>query len=293
MSDERFTPWGDVGDLIRLLDVEPIGDATYRAPPTPGAQRGVVDGQQILAAAIVAAGKTEPAKRVASAHMVFARTASVDVPLDLVVRPVHSGRTFSTLSVEARQGSRVCAPALILMDNDAPDLVASAAEMPRVAGPDDAAPFDMGVEGRDLRIVDDAYSPDPGRVGPPEIHAWTRCAGLPERPDLHRALIAQLTGHFHIAAAMRPHDGLGESQAHRTMSTGNLAITITFHRDADVGDWLLFTNRNTSTGRGLTFGTSEVFTESGSLVASYSVQGMLREFEPHALAPGRDEATTM
>ncbi len=293
MGDDRFAPWGDVGDLIRLIDVEPIGDQVYRAPPSPSSQRGVVDGQQILAAAIVAAGKAEPSKRVADAHLVFSRTASVEVPLDFGVRPIHSGRTLATVSVDARQGERVCAPGLVLLDNDADDLIAGSLPMPDLPGPDAATPVDMGVVGRDLRVVDDAYSPDPDRVGPPEIHAWARSEGVPSRADLHRALVAQLSGHFHIAAAMRPHAGVGEVQAHRTLSTGNLAITITFHADADVGDWLLFTNRNTHAGRGLTYGTSEVFTRSGTHVASYAVQGMVRGFEPHARSSDREESTTM
>ena len=92
---------------------------------------------------------------------------------------------------------------------------------------------------------------------------------------------------------MRPHAGVGEAQAHRTLSTGNLAITITFHRDASPGEWLLFTNRNTNAGGGLTFGTSEVFTRSGTHVASFSVQAMVRAFEPHAHESGRNEATMM
>lgn len=291
--DARFGRWGDVADLIRLVDVEAVDATTFRAPPGPESQRRVVDGQQILAAMVVAAEKAAPPKRTANVHAVFARTADIALPLDFVVHPVHSGRTFATLSIEARQGDRVCAAGLALLDNDAADLVASSVAMPEVVGPDDAAPVDMGVEGRDLRIVDDAYSPDPGRVGPPEVHAWLRYGGVPERPVIHRALIAQLSGHFHIAAAMRPHPGLGEEQAHRSLSTGNLSISHTFHRDADVGEWLLFCNRNTHTGRGLTFGTSEVFTEAGEHVASYSVQGMLRSFEPHAASAARDDSTAM
>lgn len=293
MADERFRPWGDVSDLLRLIDVEPVDEDRWRAPPSPGSQRGVVDGQQILAATVVAAGKAEPSKRVANAHAVFCRIASVDVPLDFVVRRVHSGRTFATLSIEARQGDRVCAAALVLLDNAADDMITSSLRPPEIGGPDDATPIDMGITGRDLRIVDDTYSPDPELIGSPEIHAWMRYDRVGDRADLHRGLIAQLSGHFHVAAAMRPHAGVGEAQAHRTLSTGNLAITITFHRDASPGEWLLFTNRNTNAGRGLTFGTSEVFTQLGTHVASFSVQAMVRAFEPHARDSGRDEATTM
>ena len=46
--------------------------------------------------------------------------------------------------------------------------------MPDVVGPEEAVPLDMGVEGRELRIIDAAYDHDPDRIGPPEICAWCR-----------------------------------------------------------------------------------------------------------------------
>lgn len=295
MSVDEFPPWGETADLLQVIDVEAVGDGRFLAPRSPAARREVVDGQQLLAQTVIAAEKAHPAKRVVQAHQVFSRSASTREPVEFVVVSHHDGRNFATAAVTARQGDRVCAPALVLLGADVGDTMNHAAEMPDVAGPDESPEYDFGVDGRHLRVIEGVYSPDPSLVGPAEIDVWVRYDGLPalsDRPDLHRALVAQLTGHFHIAAAMRPHEGYGEAQAHRALSTGNLSITITFHRDTDFSDWLLFTNRSTHAARGLTFGLSEVFSEAGEHVASYSVQGMVREFGEHDMTTTTD-ATRM
>jgi acyl-CoA thioesterase len=165
--------------------------------------------------------------------------------------------------------------------------------MPSVPGPYDAEPLDMRVTGRDLRIVDGAYSPDPDRVGPPEIFAWVRFRDAPAEPYLHTALMAQSTTHWTIAAAMRPHPGFGEADAHVTLSTGIMSIAIAFHDDVDVTEWLLYANPAIYAGRGLAQGAGRVFTEDGRLVASYSVQAMIRGFARDPSALGLDATNAM
>ena len=41
----------------------------------------------------------------------------------------------------------------------------------------------MRVTGRELRVVDGAYDPDPDRIGPPEIYAWMRFLETPAEPN--------------------------------------------------------------------------------------------------------------
>ena len=151
----------------------------------------------------------------------------------------------------------------------------------------------MRVSGRDLRIVDGAYSPDPDRVGPPEIYAWVRFRDAPAEQYLHTALLAQSTTHWTIAAAMRPHPGFGEADAHVTLSTGIMSIAIAFHDDVDVTEWLLYANPALYAGRGLAQGEGHVFTQDGRLVASYSVQAMIRGFARDPGALGLDATNAM
>ena len=144
----------------------------------------------------------------------------------------------------------------------------------------------------ELRTVDDAYRRQL-EVGPAEIFTWARFRDAPAHDYLHAALLAQSTTHWTIAAAMRPHEGVSEAQAHVTLSTGILAATIAFHDEVDGRDWLLYANPAIDAGRGLAQGEGRVFARDGRLVASYTVQAMVREFRAPPGAMGKDYTDAM
>ena len=102
-------------------------------------------------------------------------------------------------------------------------------------------------------------------------HRWQ-----PGELCLRQAVLAQPTTHWTIGAAMRPHKGYGEVQAHRTISTGVMSSTIFFHEDPDLTEWLLYSTRATHAGAGLAQGEGRIFNEAGRLIASYTVQVMVR-----------------
>jgi acyl-CoA thioesterase-2 len=288
----RFPAWGDARDLLGLIDVEEVAPghfvgAEYETP------RNVVEGGQMLAQAIVAASKSVPDQRVTSAYMIFSKSAAFDAPLDLHVDVLRKGRTLSTVEVRVSQDDALRSTGLLLLDAGAPDSIRGAAEMPTVPGPDEAEPLDMRVSGRELRIVNGDYSGDPDRIGPPEIDAWVRFRDAPTEPYLHTALMAQSTTHWTIAAAMLPHAGYGEADAHVTLSTGILSVSLALHDDVDVTQWLLYANPSIYAGRGLAQGEGHVFTQDGRLVASYSVQAMIRAFARNPNVLGLDATNAM
>jgi uncharacterized protein (DUF427 family)/acyl-CoA thioesterase len=289
----RFPAWGDASELLALVDVQPDGPGRFVGLPHRDTTRNVVEGGQMLAQGIVAASKTLPRQRVTQAAMYFPKAAAFDHPLDLEVDVLREGRTFSTVEVRVNQEGSLRSVGLFLLDAGAADVIGGQVPMPDVAGPREAEPFDMRVTGRDLRIVDGAYDPDPDRIGPPEIHAWMRFRDAPPEPSLHAALMAQSTTHWTIAAAMRPHPGFGEAQAHVTLSTGIMAVTMAFHDDVDVTRWLLYSNPAIHAGRGLAQGEGHIFTEDGQMVASYTVQAMIRGFVQGPEAMGHDASTAM
>jgi acyl-CoA thioesterase II len=289
----RVPTWGDAADLIQLIDVQPDGPDRFVGPPYRDKTRNVVEGGQFLAQAIVAASKTMPEQRVTSAYMTFPKAASFDDPIDITVEKLRAGRTFSTLAIRAEQNGALCSPGLVLMDAGAPDTIADQVAMPDVPGPYESEPYDMKVLGRELRIVDGAYSPDPNRDGPPVIYAWMRFGDAPTEQYLQRALVAQATTHWTIGAAMRPHHGFGEADAHVTMSTGIMSVGIAFHDDAPVTEWFLYANPAIWSGRGLAQGQGQVFSEDGRLMASYSVQAMIRRFTKAPDDMGKDASNAM
>jgi acyl-CoA thioesterase len=183
---------------------------------------------------------------------------------------------------------------MLLLDAGADDVIRDAIPMPDVGGPADATEMStFRVTGRDIRVVDGAYDGNPDRVGPPEIHAWCRFKRAPEHAYLHTALLAQSTTHWTIAAAMLPHAGFGEDIAHSTLSTGVMSISIALHEEVDVTQWLLYSNPAVYSGNGLAQGEGHVFTEDGRLVATYTLQAMIRAFQRDPSAMGLDWSNAM
>ena len=285
VTSKRFPTWGDATHIVDLLDVRPDGEHRYVTAARTDWRRPVVEGSQILGQAIVAAGRHAPGRRPVSAHMVFLRPADAALPFTLELDELTAGKTFTTLAVQARQGDRHIASGTLLLDALAPDVVRHGAPPPPDRpGPTDPAsvPFDMAVTGRDVRIVDGAYTGDPDApVGPPELDAWVRyrADAVPDDdPHLHAGLLAHFTGHLPIAAALRPHAGVGQSQAHRTISTAINAITLSLHAEVRADRWLGYHHRSTFVGDGMSHAECRVHDEQGTLLASFTVEAMVRPF---------------
>ena len=276
---KRFPTWGDAADLIDLLDVRPDGQHRATSSARADWRRPVTEGSQMLGQALVAAIRASGGRRPVSAHLVFARAADAREPVDIELDVVADGRTFTSLLAEVTQGGRRIASGSVLLDVTAPDLIRHATAPPDVPGPYDSPAYDMAVTGRDLRIVDGAYTGDPeAPVGPPVLDAWVRFRDVPDDPAIHVALLAQFTGHLSIAAAMRPHAGVGQQEAHRTLSTAINAIGISFHAPPRADRWLLYRHHSTFAGDGMSHAECRVHDEDGALVASFTVDAMIRGF---------------
>lgn len=289
-----FPLWGDADELHRLIDVEPTSNGCFTGPAHGPTRRNVVEGGQLLAEVIVAASKVLPEQRVTSASMIFTKAASFDAPVDLTVDVLRRGRTFSSAEVRVNQHDVLRGAGIILADSGASEVMRDTERMPNVPGPDAAVAFPgFGMTGREIRVIDGAYDPDPDRVGPPVINAWVRFRNAPREPYLQAALLAQSTTHWTIAAGMLPHRGLGEARAHVTLSTGIMKATVAFHDEVDIADWLLYTNHAFWSGRGLVQGDGRVFSHDGRLAASYTIQAMVREFAADPATMGHDSRTAM
>lgn len=279
-------------DLVRTLDVQPDGPGRYVGRPDPDADRArrVVEGSQMLGQALVAAARQVPGRRPVSAWMGFLRVADTTSPLSFELDEQSNGRTFSGLAVRVRQGDRLCATGNLLLDATAADVIRHHAAAPDVAGPDLSEPYDLGVAGQEVRFVERVDLGDPlAPAGPPQIDAWVRFHDVPDDPALHVALLAQFTGNLSIAAALRPHRGYGQDDAHRTLSTAVNAIGFALHAEVRADRWMLYHHRSTFAGDGMTHSECRVHDLGGDLLASFSVDGMVRTRE----RSGRDAAQVL
>jgi acyl-CoA thioesterase len=267
-----------IESLLGALTLEPTGDDTYKAEHVE-AGHGVVFGGQLLAQSIVAAAAGHEGKTVKTIHTVFARAASPDAPAEIAVDRMHAGRAFASSTVTISQGDRLCARSQVLLTGDDPDFIRHADAAPAVAHPDASANTGADSGAWEIRFVGDVDVNDPELVGPPALDVWTRFVGAPDDPLISQALLAYATDGFLIATAMRPHRGVGQSQAHVTLSTGVVSHTLTFHEPCAASEWMLLSHHSTYAGRGRAYGSANVFGLDGALAASFVQDAMIRPIE--------------
>ena len=264
--------------LLDLFDVPFDGADTITADTGPAGDddRQVVEGTQVLAQAIVAVAKRFPDKSVRSATAVFSRAVMVGAPLELELDVFHEGRSTATALVTAKQNGKRAITITVLADVPSEDVIRHELAKPQVASPTDSNVSEMPMTGRQLRLVDvvDVNSPD--EVGPPELYAWLHYDPVPARDDLAKALVAYFTGHLGISTTMRAHEGIGTAQAHLTVSTAPMTITVSFHEPFGWDGWLLYTHESTQVGGGMSYVRGAVHTEDGRLIASFTQDALIR-----------------
>ena len=162
---KRFPTWGDAADLIELLDLRRDGDLSFVSVARSDGRRPVVEGSQMLGQTIVAAGRHAPGRRVVSANMIYLRPADARSPLRFELGELSAGKTFSTLTAQVLQAGRCCAAGTLLLDVTAPEVIRHSVDPPAVPGPYDSPPYDMGVTGRDVRMLEGFVIRDPNIPG--------------------------------------------------------------------------------------------------------------------------------
>jgi acyl-CoA thioesterase-2 len=266
--------------ILDALELEQVDATNFRGISVPhDSGRPVVEGAQMMAQMMVAAAHSAPEKTVRFISSVFARVGRTDVPLDIHVDVMHAGRTLASATTTVSQEDRLLCRALILFDAGDEDLIRHAASMPENAGrPDDATPWTTNPQGTEIRIAEGVKLGAMENNGPAELKVWFRVPGAPSDAVLNQALLTSRSHLFLIAAAMRPHEGVGIDLTHDTISTGVITHTLSFHEPVDSSSWLLFAQESTFAGSGRSFGRGEVFDESGRHVASFVQDNLIRRF---------------
>lgn len=266
-----------VPDLLTLSD---LGEGRYNVfQPSESAEgRDVVYSGQLLAQMIMAsdaaAGGT---KDVRSVHAVFARAGTYSKPIELTVDSMQAGRTWGSDTVTAMQDGRLLTRSIVLLTTVDPDLMRHDPDMPAgVPGPDqlDSGPGQI-FPGAELRVVPG----EPAVDGVPVKMAWHRFGSTVDSPAANQAILSWATCGDIIGLAMRPHKDIDIHDAHVTLSTGVIAHTMHFIERFDVAKWLLIVTEATKAATGRVYGGGRVFTEDGTLVATFHQDSMARRAE--------------
>ncbi|MCV7423106.1 thioesterase family protein [Mycobacterium yunnanensis] len=278
MTTESDAVLWSLDGLLALFEVTSDGPDRFRGETgLAGADdRQVVEGTQVMAQALVAVGKRFEGKSIRSVHAVFSRAVQVGLPVELVIDVVAEGRSTATAVVSAVQHGRRAITMTVLTDVPSADVIRHHAARPEVDPPADAHEADLPMMGRQIRLVDVADVNSPDEVGPPELHAWLHYDHVPRDDATAKALLAYFTGHLGISTTMRAHAGIGTAQAHHTVSTAPMTITVSFHEPVSWEGWLLYTHESTQVGAGMSYVRGTVHTEAGDLLASFAQEGLIR-----------------
>ena len=287
MSDAPVSPTAAVLDALDLTPDPAVPDQfSGHSLPQPN---GRVFGGQVLAQALLAAGRTVDADRLPhSLHGYFLRAGVVTEPITFAVERLRDGRSFTARRTHALQGG---APILSLIASfqTEQDGVDYADEMPDgVPAPEDvpsaldllgtidhpAAKFWAQESAFDVRHVDGSIYLGRAAEVTGRQQVWFRARDpLPDDRLLHRALLAYACDQVMLEPVLRR---AGRSWATRGMSIASLDHAMWWHRDARVDDWLLHVQTSPSAQGGRGLGAARVFTRDGTLVASIAQEGMVR-----------------
>lgn len=285
----------DLPDLLELLDLTPLADGLFE-----GQSRNIVGprifGGQVVSQALVAASRTVPGRLAHSLQAYFLRPGSAGEPILFKVERVRDGGTFTTRRVVAEQRGRPIFDMAISFHNA--DLgpehqIAKPADVPPpeelvtehemnarfLEGDDISENFRAAMLRRkpiELRPVTLRHPLKPEK-SPPLRQTWLRATGLDsDDPVLHQALLAYVSDHNLMGAALLPH---GVTFIHRDMQVASLDHTLWFHRPIRMDDWLLYDMESpiATGGRGLARG--QIFDRQGQLVASVCQEGLMRKIQ--------------
>src|SRR5271163_3686209 len=190
--EENRDPMFTISAFVDALTLEEVGTDRYRADSL-SSTHGVVFGGQLLAQSVMAGLAGQEGKAVKTIHTVFARGASPDVPLDIAVERMHSGRSVASSTVTISQGDTLVTRSLVLLSAEEPDVIRHADTPRSDTKPDEAGGTVRGEGAWEILIVGDVDLNDPELVGPAELDAWVRFVDAPGDPATDQALVAYST----------------------------------------------------------------------------------------------------
>lgn len=283
-------------DLVDLLDLETLEVNLFRGKSRDLGGKSVFGGQ-VIGQALVAAGRTADDLDVHSLHAYFLRPGDMALPIVYEVERMRDGRHFSARHVRAIQGGRPLLSMLVSFQRQEEGFEHQV-QMPDVPPPEqltdlaecsdrwlEAAPQvpdrifhaltrELAIEFRPVT----PWNPLHPTPQPAQQHIWFRAAGaLPDKPMLHRCVLAYASDFHLLSSALRPH---AVSWFTPDMAVASIDHALWFHRDVRIDDWLLYSmDSPTAQGaRGLSRG--QIFDRQGRLVASVVQENLMRRGEP-------------
>lgn len=279
--------------VLDVLDIRSTGQHAFTGHSL-NQLNGRVYGGQVLAQALVAAGRTVATTEVDeprlphSVHGYFLRAGDLTEPILFEVEGLRDGGSFSARRTHALQTGRPIL-SMITSFQEGQQGVEHAEHPPHVIGPEGlpsahdlftsvdhpAARFMARTGAFDIRhVTGSIYLPDEHRPAATSQALWMRARG-PVGGDqlLQRAVLAYACDQVMLEPVLRRHR---LSWTHEDLSVASLDHAMWWHRDVDVTEWLLYLQDAPTAQGGRGLGIARVFTRQGELVATVAQEGMIR-----------------
>jgi len=287
MNAVTVPPWGG-HDLVELLTLEALSPTQFRNRCGDRNAHDRTYGGQVLAQALMAASRTVPPGRAATAmQFLFLQGALHREAITFDVTALQDGKRFTSRHVRGTQsGGRTifdaqvsfavplvapahAAPIEPLALQESPESLPRLSELPAAWGTEIMRALGYGLF--DKPAVEFRLSPAPEglrlNLPEPRLRFWLKTSqALPDAPMLHAGAFAYLSDWWLNFASLGGH--LPELAPDKGLYVASLNHAIWWHRLLRADEWLHFdcTSPAAGEGRGLTI--AKVHDRSGVLVAS-------------------------
>lgn len=272
--------------LEQLLDLQAIDSHRFTTRNHQESFRKTIFGGQVLAQALMAAGRTVRNRPVHSLHAYFLRAGRIDSPVEYWVENMRDGNAVSARFVRAIQegsliftmqasfhkpesgfehqaftpGQSLSSEAMLNQSPDEGESIAREFSELGVA-PIDFIPCDRSI-----------FEAKPSDSHSSEF--WVRCREpLPADPLKHFCALAFASDLGLLATSMLPHP---TSLFHGEIYPASMDHSIWFHRTPSFNDWHHYLTDTPWAGNGRGFCRGALYDQQQRIVASVSQEGMIR-----------------
>jgi acyl-CoA thioesterase-2 len=257
-------------ELLRILDLEQIELNQFRAHHPSGTQ-GRVYGGQIMAQALMAAGRTVSEElRVHSLHGYFLRPGDPSLPVLMSVDRIRDGKSFVTRRVVAIQRGQAIFEMSTSFQTQEDGFTHQARTV--IREPPAKVPPVLAKTAF-IAMMEDWKNYRKDIPHPPFKRVWFRANGdVPDNALLHASLLTYQSDSDLMSTSRLPHRPIDRSRLQRA----SLDHAMWFHRPIRVDQWLLYDLDSPSASQARGYNRGEIYQTDGTLIASAMQECLMR-----------------
>lgn len=277
--------------VAKSLQLHRTGDFKFSGEQVDIGSPNIYGGHVLAQALKAARNCIISGKVIHSLHGYFLHPGNHSIPVEYLVEPIKTGRSFDVIRVVARQGDRnIFILSASFHQREAG--IEHQAAMPNVVPPDKLQPFSkifsdfaekFSIQARGILSSDgpfifhplEYYDPFNPGIRSPRQHLWFHPNGkVTDDMNIHAELLAYVSDFNLLITALLPHN---LSFFTTPLKIASLDHAMWFHEDINMNDWMLYEVESPRASGGRAFCTGRIFSSAGKLMASVTQEGLVRK----------------